>query len=254
MNRQGEPGAGSGHGGDGAPVRLRDAAATEQPAGLAGALASARLAHQPTAAELDDLRRSLAATLATPAGGAPASGAAAGVRIAVRGAIAAALLTVGAGALWYGVAAPTVSPPTESGTAVAPAAVTPAPVAPAETIAVPQAVEMAPPRAQSAAARPPLELARRRAASGRAARGDDELRLLSRAQQALGSEPALAFSLAERHRRLFPGGALAQEREVIAIEALRGLQKTNAANARAQQFRARYPHSAYLPRVQGQPL
>jgi len=254
MNRLREPGEGKSQFGDSAPVRLRDAAATEQPAGLAGALAGASLAHQPTAAQLDDLRRSLAVALATPAGAAPTSGATPGVRVAVRGAIAAALLTVGAGALWYGIATPTISPRTESVAAVTTAPVATPPVARVETIAVPPVVETAAPRAEAAAARQPLDLGRRHAPSGRAARSDDELRLLSRAQQALGAEPALAFSLAERHRRLFPDGALAQEREVIAIEALRGLKKTNEADARAQQFRARYPHSAHLPRVQGQPL
>jgi hypothetical protein len=77
---------------------------------------------------------------------------------------------------------------------------------------------------------------------------------VSRAQRALDANPALALSLAERHRALFPEGALAQEREVIAVEALRALRRPDEAEARARRFRARYPDSAHLPRVEGQRL
>ncbi|HET6284525.1 MAG TPA: hypothetical protein VFH73_26450 [Polyangia bacterium] len=244
---------------DDAPVRLRNAVALGQPTGLADALAGASTAHQPTAAELGDLRRSLAVALAAPGASAPPSGTTPRMRVALRGAMAVALLTVGAEALWYGIATPTVSQPAPTGlTAPGPVAhepAAPAPVAPAGTIAAAGVAAAAPSGADAPAVnRPPLELRRRRGVPGRAARRDDELKLLSRAQQALGSEPALSFALAERHRRLFPDGALAQEREVIAIEALRGLQKTNEAEARAQRFRARYPRSAHLPRVEGQRL
>ena len=80
------------------------------------------------------------------------------------------------------------------------------------------------------------------------------MHLLFRAQQLLASDPAGALTLAERHGRLFPAGVLAQEREVIAIEALRALQRKDEAEARARRFRARYPKSAHLPRVEAQRL
>lgn len=247
MSREQEPGGGQfqigEQTGDGGPVRLRDAAGAGQPAGLAEALTDATLDHQPTGAQLDDLRRSLAVALARPVAGAPARDATPRTGGAWRGALAVALLTIGAGALWYGVSAPMVPTPPATGA-----------VAPVGTIVAPT-VSVTPSIAAPAASdRPQLELGSRHAAPSRAARPDDELRLVSRAQQALVSEPALAFALAERHRRLFPNGALAQEREVIAIEALRGLQRTDEATARARRFRALYPHSAHLPRVEGRRL
>lgn len=248
MNRERESG-------ENAPARLRDAVGANQPTGLAGALRDAATGHQPTGAQLGDLRRALAVALARPGGGAAPRAATPRTRVALRGALAVAVLAVGAGALWYGIAGPTASSPTEPG---AIGAVAPAPVAPVETFAAPTAPAATAPAAASPApdrsALAPLELRSRHTAPDRAARRDDELRLLSRAQQALISEPAVALALAERHRRLFPAGVLAQEREVIAIDALRGLRRTDDAEARVRQFRARYPHSAHLPRVEGQRL
>lgn len=78
----------------------------------------------------------------------------------------------------------------------------------------------------------------------------DELSILHRAQGALRRNPAEALALGARHEREFPGGALAQEREVIAIDALLRMGRSAEATARAQRFAARYPGSAHAQRVE----
>ncbi len=59
-----------------------------------------------------------------------------------------------------------------------------------------------------------------------------------------------ALSLANEHARRFPGGAHAEDRERIAIEALVDLGRTDEAKTRARRFFARYPSSAYRPRIE----
>jgi hypothetical protein len=58
------------------------------------------------------------------------------------------------------------------------------------------------------------------------------------------------LSLTREHARRFPQGALAQEREVIAIEALSRLGRTEAARQRGTQFERQYPGSAHQPKVE----
>jgi hypothetical protein len=77
----------------------------------------------------------------------------------------------------------------------------------------------------------------------------DELKLLARAQNALSSDPAFALELTSEHVRAFPSGALAQEREVIAINALLRLDQTAEASVRAATFHRRFPTSAHRRRV-----
>jgi hypothetical protein len=72
-----------------------------------------------------------------------------------------------------------------------------------------------------------------------------EVELVQRAQRALAGAPALALAAAEEHRRRFPGGALAQEREVIAVSALVGLGRRDEARARATRFVEGYPGSVH---------
>ena len=59
--------------------------------------------------------------------------------------------------------------------------------------------------------------------------------------------PALA-ALGE-HARRFPTGHLAEEREALRIRALTGLGRRTEARRAAEAFRARFPHSFLLPRV-----
>jgi outer membrane biosynthesis protein TonB len=72
-----------------------------------------------------------------------------------------------------------------------------------------------------------------------------EVELLERARAALAGNPAHALSLTSEHKLRFPGGTLAQEREVIAIEALRRLGKNDQAALRADEFAKHYPGSAH---------
>ena len=78
---------------------------------------------------------------------------------------------------------------------------------------------------------------------------DRELVLVQKAQGALRSDPADALAAATEHLRQFPSGQLAQEREVVAIEALVALGRGEEAAARAEAFRARWPKSAHLRRI-----
>jgi hypothetical protein len=74
-----------------------------------------------------------------------------------------------------------------------------------------------------------------------------ERSLLDIARTALGrGDGANALEAADRHTRDFPHGQLTEEREAIAIQALVKLGRTAEARARADRFRARYPHSVLL--------
>lgn len=84
--------------------------------------------------------------------------------------------------------------------------------------------------------------------AGRVDTGDSvqaEAELLERARASSTSDPNKALGLTREHARRFPHGLLAQEREVIAIEALRHLGRQTEADARAERFRQAYPGSAH---------
>jgi hypothetical protein len=76
-----------------------------------------------------------------------------------------------------------------------------------------------------------------------------ELGLVGRAQAALETDAVRALALASDHERKFPTGALVQEREVIAIDALVRLGRLPDAEARAARFRERFPASVHARRV-----
>ncbi|MCY1083478.1 hypothetical protein [Archangium lansingense] len=81
---------------------------------------------------------------------------------------------------------------------------------------------------------------------------DEELALLESAYQAVRrGDAGGALAEAERHATRFPEGALAQEREVLAIDALVRLGRRTEAEARAERFRAHYPTSTHGVRIQG---
>jgi hypothetical protein len=75
--------------------------------------------------------------------------------------------------------------------------------------------------------------------------GPSEAELLESARRLLASNPGGALELAQQHRARFRGGVLAQEREVIAIEALRRLGRSAEADARADAFERAFPNSAH---------
>lgn len=75
-----------------------------------------------------------------------------------------------------------------------------------------------------------------------------ELALIQQAEAARSNSDE-ALSLLARHEQLYPRGALAQEREVLAIEVLLRAGQLEQASARASRFATAYPDSAHLPRV-----
>lgn len=79
---------------------------------------------------------------------------------------------------------------------------------------------------------------------------ESEVRILQRAQDALTTEPARALSICDEHARRFPSGLLNEEREVIAIDALTRLGRTDHARARARRFRGAHPSSSHLGRIE----
>lgn len=73
--------------------------------------------------------------------------------------------------------------------------------------------------------------------------------LLNMARSALRSNPRHALALTQEHVKRFANGALVQEREVIAIEALSRLGQLDAARARARDFERRFPGSAHQSKI-----
>jgi hypothetical protein len=78
-----------------------------------------------------------------------------------------------------------------------------------------------------------------------AAAGPSESSLLEQARRALPTDPGVALALTNQEAALFPRGVLVQEREVIAIEALRRLNRTAEADRRAAAFSKAFPGSAH---------
>jgi hypothetical protein len=76
-----------------------------------------------------------------------------------------------------------------------------------------------------------------------------ELGLLAEARRVLRSTPAQTLRLTNQHRDRFDRGALVEEREVLAIEALVRLSRRSQAVARAERFRRSYPRSIHTTRV-----
>lgn len=86
-------------------------------------------------------------------------------------------------------------------------------------------------------------------ADGSVPRRASEPELLFEARKALPDDAELALRLLTEHAARFPKGQLVPEREVLAIESLRSLGRTQEADARLQRFQARYPNSLHLQRL-----
>jgi hypothetical protein len=218
--------------------------------------------------EIAELAQSLAQRLGPEAGLAAASRAPA---VAGKAWLAsgrwAAWLAAGAGSVavvWYLASEPSRSAPAASA-ARAPAIVAPsAAVLPVAELPAPPVSERsevaAAPELASPSLAPPGPAAPARARAPRAAAASNararpqEAALLERAQSALATRPARALALTREHRRLFADGALVEEREAIAVEALRRLGREQEASQRAAVFAAQYPNSVHRSRVQATPV
>lgn len=133
------------------------------------------------------------------------------------------------------------------------------PSGPAEVIAAPAPASTPEPRATPA---PAMRARRERAVSHRrndspvvapahaAVDPDAELALLTRAEQALELKPALTLAILGEHAQRFPEGVLAQEREILSIDAELALGRKVAASARARGFLLRFPSSPHRHRFE----
>jgi len=79
---------------------------------------------------------------------------------------------------------------------------------------------------------------------------ESEVQLLERARRLLQTNPRQALDLVREHERRFVSGALVQEREIVAIDALERLGRSDDARSRDESFRARYPSSVHGKRVE----
>jgi hypothetical protein len=103
------------------------------------------------------------------------------------------------------------------------------------------------PRKRSASHIEPAPLAPVSAPTGNT---NDELKLLMSAQDAVEASPRRALALLEQHAQQFPNGNFVQERESLAIDALRKLSLVSQARVRAQAFLAKFPTSPHARRIE----
>jgi hypothetical protein len=126
------------------------------------------------------------------------------------------------------------------------------PPMPIEAVA-PSAAKLDVPPAQAAEAaettREPATAERVAEAPQVAAIPAGELALLLEARKQFHTDPSAVLRLTAEHARRFPDGALAPEREVLAIEALRALGRNGQADERLRRFRASYPDSLHTRAV-----
>ena len=76
-----------------------------------------------------------------------------------------------------------------------------------------------------------------------------EIALIDAGRANLATAPARALATLETHRREFPNGQLAAEREFLAVEALLAARRTDEARRRAADLASRYPSSSYAARA-----
>ncbi len=78
-----------------------------------------------------------------------------------------------------------------------------------------------------------------------------ELQLLQRAQSEYASHDFTnALMLVAEHGRRFPNGRLAEEREALRVRSLARAGRSDEAQRALASFAQRFPHSAFLPRLQ----
>jgi hypothetical protein len=237
----------------------RDEVTPEQVARLALALAPVYGAAVATAAATASASSSAASGAATLSTGSVAAGGAATSAASLLGqtvlvkAIVAMLTAAALGAASFA-ALRVEREPAAKHAAPDAAPVAPARVVPPARVAPPSALE---PGLEPPAAQAPSSHAQR--ASGAlpqahakrpSARKDTpvEAQLLTQAHAALRDDAARALRLANEHRARFPHGALAHERELLAIGALERLGRTREAAARKARALRELPHSVALER------
>jgi hypothetical protein len=122
------------------------------------------------------------------------------------------------------------------------------PVAPSAPEPAPEPELVSPPPSGAPAARQPRTQSRRavKPAESYAA----ELRLLHQAQTACAARDFTnALEALREHRRRFPAGRLAEQREALRVRALSGSGRETEASRAADEFAARFPRSVLAPRL-----
>lgn len=240
------------------PSRL--VSSDDVPASLRDALRDAG-ADGPSPGEVRAITAGLGAALGPGAGG--PSGAASvggGVGAGKLAAIVGAAALIAGGLVWSAKTTSPPVPPPESMEVSAPASPTPKATETAEATPLPPPVQPeaeqneAPPEESviSAPVSPPQRATHGEdkakapppAASNTVAK-PSEAALLDAARRALTQDPKRTLAYAEQHRSLYPRGMLAQEREVLVVEALRRLGRYDDAKKRDEDFRSRYPSSMH---------
>ena len=223
------------------PPRLLDAASGAAP-GLRNALGAAQ-ADVGSVEQVSRLAARLGPLLALPA--APPSAGAPGMGAAAKLGLGALALLVAGGGAWLLSTSQSASPP-------APISASPTPPAPAAPAPAAPPLEQAPAAAPESAVAPapPLPAVPDKPAAPAQL---SEAELLEQARSALKADPSRALQRANEHRRRYPGGVLVQEREVIAIQALRQLGRTAEAEQRAEAFSKAFPGSAFQRKLKPAP-
>jgi hypothetical protein len=230
------------------PSRLSD---TAEQAGLRDVLRAAQ-ADVGTDAQLARLAQRLGPMLGPVAPVTPTAPSAAGLSGVAKLGLAGLALVVAGGGAWLASASHPAGPPPAPTPAhavappaveVKPSAVSASPAPPVSEVIVDGATP--PPTTASVRAKlptkptPPAQ--------------PTEAELLEQARAAMKVDPARALQRANEHAARFPGGVLVQEREVIAIQALRTLGRSSDADRRAQAFAKAFPGSAFARKLNASP-
>jgi hypothetical protein len=113
------------------------------------------------------------------------------------------------------------------------------------------AVSAGPPTAAGAAAAAPSRAPSRKAPPPGEHDATEERALLSSAGLALSEGKATeALDVLALHERKYPRSPRAQQREALAIQALVQAGRRADAGARAERFRAAFPHAMFLPAIE----
>lgn len=224
------------------PARLSDMPSA--PAGLRDSLRAAQ-GDVGTDAQVARLAQRLGPLLGPVAPPVPV--AAAGKALALKLGLAGVALIVAGGGAWLLSASDSAPPPpapipariTPSAKAEPPVAV--APAAPA----APSAPSADDHEAKPAVAAPPVKLPEKPTPPAQ----PSEAELLEQARAALKGDPARALQRANEHASRYPRGVLVQEREVLAIQALRQLGRAAEAERRTEAFAKAYPGSAFARKL-----
>lgn len=228
------------------PSRLLDA--PDVPAGLRKALRAAQ-ADVGTDQQVARLAGKLGPLLgpAVPVATGTAAAASAGGALKL-GLAALALIGAGGGA-WLLSAPQSASPPAPTPPAAVVAPVAPTPPAEPAPVAVPGPSDATTSEAAAPKAKPAAPLPSKPTPPAAPSEAD----LLEQARTALKSDPSRALARANEAAQRYPRGVLVQEREVLAIQALRRLGRSAEADRRAEAFAKAFPGSAFQRKLNAAP-